>query len=399
LRSALRTLTLALMLVARWVVALALAVLAVGSATIARAGDSGRGKELFEEGRDLFRKKAYREAAAKFEHAYRVDPVPHFLFNIAKCRENLGEHGRAVQGYERYLQVWPESPQKPEVEKTIAALEKKLFLTLTRVRVESAPPGASVQVDGAETHTTPVSLFLAAGKHTLRFELPGHLEQLTTVEVAQGQAQAVQATLVSGSTPGRIRVVGGPSGAAIWLDGAPVGTTPLAAPLEASPGPHSIEAKLEGKLPFTAMIDVEAGKERELPLGMLDLPSGPEATVTKPDEEGFRFAGGAGALLGVGAAAAVGSIVTWVVYEREKGAATAARDRLDRGAYDAHYKQAERLFVSSYVSLGVAIAGGGAAVVWLLVDNLAGAPTGEDAPKIGVRVLPSLGGATLQGRF
>jgi hypothetical protein len=52
----------------------------------------------------------------------------------------------------------------------------------------------------------------------------------------------------------------GPPGAAIALDGRPVGMAPLAAPLTVSPGRHVVEASLEGHGTVTQSVEVAAGQ-------------------------------------------------------------------------------------------------------------------------------------------
>lgn len=74
--------------------------------------------------------------------------------------------------------------------------------------IGSMPPGASITVDGQARGVTPLERAALAGRHKVRLVLPGHAPYEAEVEVAAGQAAAVQAALVpvSRDAPGQAAV-------------------------------------------------------------------------------------------------------------------------------------------------------------------------------------------------
>jgi tetratricopeptide (TPR) repeat protein len=87
--------------------------------------DRERAREHFEKGRYRFRAGRYREAIEHFELAYEIAPAPEILYNIGRCREELGEEGSAVDNYEMYLRMSPDADDRDEVRARIEGLEKE----------------------------------------------------------------------------------------------------------------------------------------------------------------------------------------------------------------------------------------------------------------------------------
>jgi hypothetical protein len=66
------------------------------------------------------------------------------------------------------------------------------------VVIDSRPSGASVFVDGRAAGITPLTLTLAPGPHTVRFEHIGHRPVTTPVEVKAGERTRVATRLEGG---------------------------------------------------------------------------------------------------------------------------------------------------------------------------------------------------------
>ena len=78
----------------------------------------GRGTSYYNLGR-------FREALAEYEAAYLAVQDPPFLFNIAQCNRKMGKDQEALAAYRSYLRVSPNAPNRSEVQKHIADLERE----------------------------------------------------------------------------------------------------------------------------------------------------------------------------------------------------------------------------------------------------------------------------------
>jgi tetratricopeptide (TPR) repeat protein len=69
----------------------------------AETGRGARAAELNEAGARLYRERQYRQAIEKFIEAYAIDRDANLLFNIARCYEELGDNGAAIEKYTAYM--------------------------------------------------------------------------------------------------------------------------------------------------------------------------------------------------------------------------------------------------------------------------------------------------------
>lgn len=145
------------------------------AAAAAESGDVKKAKDLFQSGQKLYKQARYAEAIAKFEEAYLVRPHPVIYFNIGKCWEQLGETAKALRAYRDYLRLAPDAKDKETVSDAIANLERRLREKgMQQLMVFADPPTARIAVDGKEIGTSPASIELVAGNHTLIVTAEGH---------------------------------------------------------------------------------------------------------------------------------------------------------------------------------------------------------------------------------
>jgi hypothetical protein len=149
-----------------------------------------------------------------------------------------------------------------------------------RMLVRSTPAGAAVRVNGVERGTTPLVLRgLAHGRYAISVALPGHATMERDV-VITAAAPAVAMTLdldrpetqargaaptdppalpqhgdsASASRPvSSVEFISRPAGARIFLDGQPIGTTPLR--LAVAPGPHAVRLEQNGYATWSANVN------------------------------------------------------------------------------------------------------------------------------------------------
>lgn len=96
---------------------------------------------------------------------------------------------------------------------------------------------------------------------------------------SRGEAQQAVAALMS--SLGRLAIVCAVSGVEVSIDGKPAGTTPLAGPIWATPGPHQIAARREGMAPDVQDVAVAAGSEGTVTLA-LRTPAPPAVVMVRP---------------------------------------------------------------------------------------------------------------------
>jgi len=130
-----------------------------------------------------------------------------------------------------------------------------------QVVVETTPAGATVEVDGAVRGTTPVTLSLKPGEYRLAVRLAGYRPVEEAVAVA-AEAE-VQRSYTLEVAPATLAIASEPAGAAVTLDGAAVGETPVSLESVAA-GSHRIVLTHKGYYPYESAIDLAAGQELSL---------------------------------------------------------------------------------------------------------------------------------------
>jgi len=84
--------------------------------------DDTLARRCFELGQTLYARADYEGAIKQFSEAYRLSRRPALLFNIARTRENLGQHEEAITVYQQYLRTRP--ADAIEVEARLANLRQ-----------------------------------------------------------------------------------------------------------------------------------------------------------------------------------------------------------------------------------------------------------------------------------
>ena len=85
-----------------------------------------RAKALFVQGNGHYNLGEFSPALEFYKRAYRVKPLPAFLFNIAQCHRKLGNHREAITMYQSYLVGVPDAQNKQLVESLIKEAQDKL---------------------------------------------------------------------------------------------------------------------------------------------------------------------------------------------------------------------------------------------------------------------------------
>src|SRR6476620_10475240 len=104
---------------------LALALLA-GTVAHAQAADdrAAQAKQHYESGMARFQLEEWDAAIDEWQAGFRIKPVPQFLYNIAQAYRLSKRWEKAISFYQKYLRMDPKAPNRPEVERHIAQLNK-----------------------------------------------------------------------------------------------------------------------------------------------------------------------------------------------------------------------------------------------------------------------------------
>ena len=86
--------------------------LAFAAPGLAQAQGDEEARALFGEASEAYQMGRFDEALSKYEAAYKLKKLPGFLFNMAQCHYNLGNHDRAVFLYESYLDSDPPAERR-----------------------------------------------------------------------------------------------------------------------------------------------------------------------------------------------------------------------------------------------------------------------------------------------
>lgn len=90
------------------------------------AEDRARAIELFRSSQGAYDEGRFAEAADMLEEAYRLDPNPILLYNLARARESAGQLDLAAEAWRRYLRESPDADDRSAVEARLAAIEAQL---------------------------------------------------------------------------------------------------------------------------------------------------------------------------------------------------------------------------------------------------------------------------------
>ncbi len=143
---------------------------------------------------------------------------------------------------------------------------RAVLRALATVEVSAGNEGARggrVSVDGrpvGELGMTPIRVTdLQPGRHQVRVEREGYQPFEQWVEVGGGQLVRIAALLERRAPETGEILVAGPTGAPIFVDGRPVGTTPMVVE-GVTVGPHTVEIRPPGVPPYSQQVTILAGQ-------------------------------------------------------------------------------------------------------------------------------------------
>lgn len=148
------------------------------------------------------------------------------------------------------------------------------------LEVKSDPSGAKVYLDGKESGDTPMTLSdIKIGRHQIRVAKEGYEAYEVSVETGLGRKE-VFANLKKKVKDGELMVRTEPSGASVYVNERPVGTSPYDTK-NLPPGKYGIRVTKEGYEAWEKVETIEAGKKVEV-LAQLRIKVGHLVVMAKP---------------------------------------------------------------------------------------------------------------------
>ncbi len=161
------------------------------SSPLAQAG----ARQHYDAGQDYYTQGRYNKAIEEFEEAYRLDPRPKLLYNIAQSYEKAGDLPKAAEYLERYLKEDKETEERTSLENKIKNLKERI--ANTGIEVKANKTGAAIYVDGKKKGRTPAKkvIRLEPGAHKVRITKKGYDDFEMNVAVSSGHSIPIEATL------------------------------------------------------------------------------------------------------------------------------------------------------------------------------------------------------------
>ncbi len=243
--------------------------------TSAQADNRADAERLFRAGEQAFNASQYIEAAQAFERAYEKLALPSIAFSMAQAYrlqyfvdKDARWLKRAVQLYRQYISTLKTGGRRADAVANLAELEPILGRIEARGKVEAvvveqktkllvtSQVEAQVSIDGGELQPLPLAKELPAGKYKIVVQAEGYFPFREDREVFEGQFRVVEVVL---KPKPAVVAIQAESGAAISIDGRPVGATPLK-PVEVSEGRHFMTISRRGRLAYSREFVAKRGE-------------------------------------------------------------------------------------------------------------------------------------------
>jgi len=164
--------------------------------------------------------------------------------------------------------------------KRTTRLNLKLTSMFATLKVETIPPGAMVFLNGSDMGETPGTWAqVQPGDYELLVSKIGHREHMQRVKLTRDQTTSINVDL--SQAPAALTIKTRPPGATVFVDGSPVGVSPLSRH-SVEPGMHQLEVQLEGYKFARGEITLESKADRTLEFKLEKLPEPPAPPPPPP---------------------------------------------------------------------------------------------------------------------
>jgi tetratricopeptide (TPR) repeat protein len=222
----------------------------------------------FKIGNILLENGEFDAASEAFERSVKLNPDKDNLYNLAKCYEVTHRYTEALSLFERILNEFDDALDF-EIHDEVSSRISALNASVARLKVESAPAGASIRIDGVTVGNSPLQepLVLMPGDHKLEVSLEGYETVAHQVNLVAGAQKDVLITLQFSKAT--LSILSNEAGAAIWLNGRNIGVTPLAQPLLLDAGVYRVLLQKAGFGAAEEEINLSAGGENTVRIDLI----------------------------------------------------------------------------------------------------------------------------------
>lgn len=357
--------------------------------------DIERARALYQAGSAAYQRKQYAVAVEAFEEAFRLAPRSSVMYSLAQAHRlkyyldgDVASLRRSVELYRAYLGA-PESGSRLDdaeqhLKDMVPQLQDAEAVTADprgRIIVSAEEPDATARVGDGEPQAIPATFLLEPGRYPITVTAPGYLPQTHDTNAVTGSVTPLNVTLVP--QPGEL-TVRAPEGAAVAVDGRPLGLAPLP-PVSLAPGDHRVVVTDQGRSPFVQTVHIERTQAIALEAPL---------EITEQRVAAWIMIAGAGALA-IGAGVAAGFALD-AQSDAEEISHRFRRDPLtvdDAERYqDLLDTRDDRTILAIGLGAGAVALGAAGALLWVF-DNEEAAP----APIITPTIDPT--GAAVTGRW
>ena len=255
------------------------------------ADDKEDAKQLFDDGKALFMEKKYEAAIESFKASLEKYPTYNGYFNLANCYTAVLRYGDALAVVAEMRKTLGPS-EKPEMRQKFEEFETSILAVVGKLRIDVAPEGAAIIVDGEEMGTAPLydPMLLGPGYHEVIVRKAGFEKETLLVEVKSEQDTSITIALEKALADLFLTV--DVSGALVTVDDEPMGKTPLSQALKLRPGNHVIVVSKPGFRSATQSVNVVPGAKTALSLSLEPIIIAPVGTtggdmpVSRPQDDG-----------------------------------------------------------------------------------------------------------------
>ncbi|MFH2006951.1 MAG: PEGA domain-containing protein, partial [bacterium] len=177
-------------------------------------------RKLTVKGSRALRKRSFSAAIKHFIAAYKLDPQPRRVYQIALCHRGLGNYKHAIGAFKHYLTAAGKrvrARQRRQVLKLISGMENEQG----RLTLEVVPKGAVVVLDGATLGTAPLAgpITVDPGKRTVKVTMAGYAEYTRELEFRVGRRLTLMITLRRIVRTGELVISSPAEGALVSIQG------------------------------------------------------------------------------------------------------------------------------------------------------------------------------------
>lgn len=240
---------------------------ALGQSTPEAPRTESAADEAKRKGDDAMIALRYEEALGQYRLAFEASQNPAILYNMGRAYEGLADFPRALDALEAFSEKAPAElrARVPKLDDLIRDVRGRVSTLVVSAPVEGADIRLGERVVGT-TKSGQVIVRVNAGKQRLVVAKDGYFPFERDVALVGGKIETIDAALAPRATSGFLRVTSPVVGAAVSLDGKPIGVIPAEA--LASAGSHRVALRREGYEPTETNVVLAAGESKSVELPM-----------------------------------------------------------------------------------------------------------------------------------